>query len=956
MSDEELYLDELDEDDFLIHYGKKRRSGRYEYGSGEIPYQHEPWFKWETEVDKYLDQGMSRTEVAKAMGMSTNEFRQRTATMRAQRDAQLSAAVWEYKQQGRSNAEIARRMGINGGTVSRLLNIHENVKAQKFNTTANLLKQAVDEKKYIDVSEGTEVYLGIKKTKLDSVLRSMKEEGYFVENIYVEQNGNRDKKTTTKVLAPPGTTKPELYQNLDKISFPGARLADDGLSITSLGLRKPESLDSKRLEIRYAEQGGSDKDGVIELRRGVDDISLGNSLYAQVRIAVDGSHYLKGMAVYSDDLPPGVDVRFNTSKHEGTPMLGDKDNSVLKPMKTKVNQETGEKEVDWDNPFGATVKDSITNEKGMLIGGQREYVDKNGEKKLSVINKVNDEGDWDEWARSLPSQMLAKQPEKLAKQQLDIAYKEKRMDLDEIKKLTNPEVKKKMLEDFADNCDVAASELRGAAMPRQAAKVILPLTTLRDNEIYAPTFKDGERVVLIRFPHAGRMEIPELIVNNKNAEGNAVITKQAPDAVGIPKKAAAKLSGADFDGDTVLVIPNNNNDIKTIDTEHGPSSRHYKQLANFDPKEAYPGYPGMKKMTAHQKGIEMGKITNLITDMQVHGASDDKIVRAIKHSMVIIDAEKHGLDWRTSEIQNGIQQLRDEYQNVTNPITGGKGAATLLSRANADVKVDQVYDRYKIDPDTGKKIYTETGKTYKKFKKDKNGNVVLDSEGNPIYKEHKKLTERTQMDLVDDAYKLSSGSRIEAIYAEHANKLKSMSNEARKEMISTKGYTRSSSAAETYKEEVDSLMRSLDRMVSNSPKERMAQRMAKAVVDQKIADNPELKLKENKEQLKRINSQAVTAARLRVGTVSRKDREIKITPRQWEAIQAHAVSPTVLRKIMTYADPDEIRKYATPKEKKGLSSAQVSTAKAMLKGNYDMSDVAEKLGVSTSTLYKYIKE
>lgn len=380
MSEEEVYLDEFDEDDFLIHYGKKRRSGRYEYGSGEIPYQHEPWFKWETEVDKYLDQGMNRTEVARAMGMSTNEFRQRTATMRAQRDAQLSAAVWEYRQQGRSKAEIGRRMGLNGGTVDRLLKIHENVKAQKFNTTANLLKQAVDEKKYIDVSEGTEVYLGIKKTKLDSVLRSMKEEGYFVENIYVEQNGNKDKKTTTKVLAPPGTTKPELYKNLDKISFPGARLADDGLSITSLGLRKPESLDSKRLQIRYAEQGGGDKDGVIELRRGVNDISLGNSLYAQVRIAVDGSHYLKGMAVYSDDLPPGVDVRFNTSKHEGTPMLGDKDNSVLKPMKTKINQETGEKEVDWDNPFGATVKESITNEKGMLIGGQREYIDKNGEK------------------------------------------------------------------------------------------------------------------------------------------------------------------------------------------------------------------------------------------------------------------------------------------------------------------------------------------------------------------------------------------------------------------------------------------------------------------------------------------------------------------------------------------------------------------------------------------------
>ena len=38
------------------------------------------------------------------------------------------------------------------------------------------------------------------------------------------------------------------------------------------------------------------------------------------------------------------------------------------------------------------------------------------------------------------------------------------------------------------------------------------------NEIYAPNYRDGENVVLIRYPHGGIFEIPELIVNNKFAE------------------------------------------------------------------------------------------------------------------------------------------------------------------------------------------------------------------------------------------------------------------------------------------------------------------------------------------------------------------------------------------------------------------------------------------------------
>ena len=88
--------------------------------------------------------------------------------------------------------------------------------------------------------------------------------------------------------------------------------------------------------VRYADDVGSDgvkgieKDGVIELRRGVEDLDLNGNRYAQVRILVDGTHYLKGMAVYSDDMPDGVDVVFNTNKKKGTPALGPKDNTVLK--------------------------------------------------------------------------------------------------------------------------------------------------------------------------------------------------------------------------------------------------------------------------------------------------------------------------------------------------------------------------------------------------------------------------------------------------------------------------------------------------------------------------------------------------------------------------------------------------------------------------------------------------
>ena len=112
--------------------------------------------------------------------------------------------------------------------------------------------------------------------------------------------------------------------------------------------RFPESLDSSRLAIRYSEDGGSDKDGVIEIRRGVKDLDLGDSHYAQVRILVDGDHYLKGMAMYSDDLPEGTDILFNTNKSKDTPV-----DKVLKEVKRNADGS-----INQENPFGSLIKEN----------------------------------------------------------------------------------------------------------------------------------------------------------------------------------------------------------------------------------------------------------------------------------------------------------------------------------------------------------------------------------------------------------------------------------------------------------------------------------------------------------------------------------------------------------------------------------------------------------------------
>ena len=884
-------------EEMLMHYGMPRRSGRYPWGSGDNPYQHSGDFL--SRVEELKKQGLSETEIAKSMGLTTTQYRTQKSLAKDERRALEVATAKGLREKGYSLNEIAEKMGYtNDSSIRSLLNENSEARMNQARKTAEFLKEQIDKKGMIDVGTGVERELGISKEKLNQALYILEMEGYPVYGGGVPQVTNPGKQTNIKVICPPGTEHKDIY-NFENVHSVTDYVSHDG-GDTFDTFVYPKSMDSSRLQIRYAEEGGVQKDGVVEIRRGVEDLSLGGSHYAQVRILVDDTRYIKGMAIYSDDLPDGVDVVFNTNKK-----LGTSKSDVLK----KITD-------DPENPFGSLIK----------AGGQSYYTDANGQRQLSLINKRAEEGDWGEWSDHLPSQFLSKQSMTLIKKQLGLAAADKQAEYDEICSLTNPTVKKALLKSFADDCDSAAVHLQAAALPRQKYQVILPITTMKDNEVYAPNYKNGEQVALIRFPHGGTFEIPVLTVNNKHPDAKRILGN-AKDAVGINSKVAERLSGADFDGDTVMVIPTGG---KVKITATSP----LRGLEGFDPKTEYgpDTYKGRTVKAMRNTQTEMGKISNLITDMTLKGATEDELARAVRHSMVVIDAEKHYLDYKQSEVDNGIASLKKKYQGTIDE--DGKyheGAATLISRAKSETSVLKRKGSPIINPDTGEQSYKEVYEEYV----DKNGKTRVRTQAS------------TKMAEIRDAYLLSSGTPQEEAYAEYANTVKSLANQARKEMVSTGKIAYSASAKATYQEEVDSLSAKLNVALMNAPRERQAQVIANASVAAKKQDNPDM----TNGEIKKANQQALTAARASVGA---RRETIKVTDKEWEAIQAGAISENKLTQIINNVDIDDLRQRATPRATTELSTAKVNKIASMNASGYSTAEIAEALGVSTSTVSKYL--
>jgi hypothetical protein len=895
--------------DELSHEGTKRHSGRYPWGSGKDPQQRGKSFLGY--VKNLEDEGMSELEIAKGLGIKTTELRARKSMIKTELREDNRRQALRLKTKGYSHVEIGKRMGgYNESTIREWLDDEKHERAMVTNNVAGVLRNAVKEHKYIDVGVGTEIHMGLNRHKLKQAVALLKEEGYKVQYLSQVQAGT-GKKTSLMVLTGPDTPHTEIYQKGAKYKI---RMVDQRFDINGyvIPVMPVVNVDGKRVAIRYHEDGGSLKDGVIELRRGVADTSLGNSKYAQVRIGVDGTHYLKGMAMYTDDaFPKGVDIVYNTSKTKDIPRTavrvpgGPKPDEVFKPM-----EKNKDGTIDTHNPFGSAIKP----------GGQK-----------GVLNIVNEEGDWVVWSKNISSQVLSKQSDSLAKKQLKLAFELKKEEFDEINSLTNPTLKKRLLETFADESDSAAIHLKAAALPRQDTHIILPITSIKENEVYAPKYNNGDRVVLIRHPHGGIFEIPELTVNNKNPQANNLI-KDARDAIGIHPKVAERLSGADFDGDTVIVIPNKEKLIR--------SSAPLKDLQNFNPKKSYPLDSKIEGLSPKGKQLKMGDISNLITDMTIKGATESEIARAVKHSMVVIDAEKHHLDYKKSYTDHSIGELKAKYQNK---VTGG--ASTLISRAKSETRIPHQVEEYTVNNITGKKQYTHRTDpvTGKRIMVDSNESFVVKGKDGELGKTIKRTTKLTKMEKESDAYNLSSGTTKEAVYAEHANALKQLANKARLVYLKTGDIEYSPSANKTYAHEVSVLKAKLKVAYMNKPLERQAQLLADMIYQAKKEAHLDLE----KSEIKKLKGQALEEARARMGAGKKK---ILITDREWEAIQLGAIHKDTLGQILLNTDIDLLKERAMPRTTKGMSPARILRAQGMRSLGYTAAEIASALGVSVSTL------
>lgn len=912
-------LDKLD-------YGILRKSGRYPWGSGKDEYTRSKDFY--TFVDGFKKQGIPDKEIAKAVGLSVADLRATRTIAKEQIVLEQTNQAVRLRDKGTSIQAIADELGIPAPTVRLRLKNSENMKESSLRKTAEVIRKNVDQHDIVDIGKGTELHLQISPERLKAAVAVLRDEGYETYTLQTPQVGT-NQFTNQKVIVKPGTTYGEAKKMTDKIHTMGEWTENDGL--TYFGIHEPISVSSSRLKVNFAEDGGTAQDGVVYVRPGVKDLDMGKNTYAQVRIAVDGTHFIKGMAVLNHDMPPGVDLVFNTNKKRGTPILGDASNTVLKPLKS-----------DKDNPFGSIIKRQIF-----------DIDPKTGAERLkSAINLVNEEGDWEDWRKSIPSQMLAKQPHSLIKSQLEETRKQTRDAIAEIDQITNPVVRKKEYERFAERIDSDAVDLRAAQMPRQRTQVIIPMPKMNKNEIYAPNFETGEQVVLIRYPHGGRFEIPEVTVNNNNRTAKKLLGN-AVDAIGIHPSVAERLSGADFDGDTVVVIPNRAGKIKGSRSMGSAAKIYEEGLKNFEPKRKYGGFvqTGVDKngdpvgnfKLMKNTGLEMGKITNLITDMSIQGAKPEHVVRAVKHSMVVIDAEKHQLNYKQSERDNNIAQLKQLYQGKEDQ-PGKFGASTLLSRATAKERIPEQQLRAArrggpIDPNTGAKVFEPTGRTNNKY--DPKTRTY-----DPNVKVLKEM-EVKRLSLTPDAFTLvrDKADPVEKLYAEHANEMKAMANEVRLRAARTANPKRNPHAARVYKDEVDQLVADLRKVQKQKPLDRRAQVIARGTYKAKLQDDPTLRV--DRDRKKKVERQALSAARARLGL---ENQVIHISDRQWDAIQAGAVSSSRLREILDAADPKRVKELAMPRTNVVMTPAITARAKTMLAAGATNADVAAALGVSPSTL------
>lgn len=950
-------LSDVGREIILKHYGVKRKSGRYPWD----PSLHLPKnYKFIEDRDEMKKRGLSDNEIAKQMGLSTTVYRSKVTIAKEELKQYNMQRISKLQSEGMIIDDIAKTIGTTGQTVRNYLdeikNPNKSARAQRVQTeaVAQTLEDAVKRSKYIDVGKGVEIQMGISKEKLKSGLNALVESGeYEVHNLRIAQVTDKNNSTPVKVLTKKGVERSEIYKNMDKVR-PVEEFAINGDARMFQQMERPKSIGWDRVHIRYAipegqkghgtNDDGAMMDGAMFLRPGVKDLNLGKASYAQVRIAVGDTHYLKGMALYGTEemfkgIPKGTDIIFNTNKTANkTPQ------EVLKEL--KKNPEGGAP-IDGPNPFGATVKrqNTLVDSKGNPVY-KPGVKDRFGNKvpQIGSVNIVNEEGDWGSWSKALSAQFLSKQPTTVVHERLKATMKQVQDEYESIQKVTNPVIKKQLMESFVSDLESKQVHMKAAAPKGFQGHVILPVPDMKENEVYAPNYKNGEKVVLIRYPHGGRFEIPELTVNN-NSVARKMISKDSPDAIGIHPKVASKMSGADFDGDTAYVIPNNKGKFKSRDS--------LKELKNFDPN-MYADKPGtFTPITKRYQQTLMGVVSNLITDMTLQGAPSNEIARAVKHSMVVIDAEKHKLNYKRSAEENGIDALMKRYMTHVDKVKYGD-----LERYNPKTRrVDKVIDPDKLKKDlTPGKEYTSASTIISRHKQ----SVITDgyqvevpdpkskSGGTKMVWRNKKETYLVNMVKDANVFLGPNATKTEHHYADYINELKAFKNKVDSEMSGIKMPARDPKAAKIYAEEVLSMKDKVNQVKINRIKERQAQRMAEVSSKAEIARRSEDEVLK-KDEISRIKQQALNKARSMVGA---ERTPVTITDDEWDAVQSNAVSGTLLKELVSFMDDSQLKSLATPRTNKQMTDARKSKAKALLANGYTIAQVAEALGVSSSTIGK----
>lgn len=97
-------------ENILMHYGVARRSGRYPWGSGENPYQHSGDFL--SRVQELKNSGLSETDIAKSMGLTTTQLRTQMSLAKDERRSLQVATAKDLRAKGYSLNDIAKQMGF----------------------------------------------------------------------------------------------------------------------------------------------------------------------------------------------------------------------------------------------------------------------------------------------------------------------------------------------------------------------------------------------------------------------------------------------------------------------------------------------------------------------------------------------------------------------------------------------------------------------------------------------------------------------------------------------------------------------------------------------------------------------------------------------------------------------------------------------------------------------------